>query len=254
MLPENYPALARIDGQAINIASLDIAVRATIERSRAGLGFRFFTLNLDHLVKRRENAAFRSAYEAAEFVTADGMPVMVLARRQGASVIRRTTGADLVAPLCRAAAVAGIPVAFFGSDAATLERARAVLTAASPALQIAHVEAPPFGFDPHSAEADAAAERIARSGARIVLVALGAPKQELFSMHASLQHPKLGFVCVGAALDFLAGTQTRAPTFFQNTGLEWLWRLAGNPGRLSQRYAKCVAMLAALLATPSKGT
>lgn len=242
----DYPDLATIDGQAITIATLDAGVAAAISLAKAGKGFRFFTLNLDHIVKLRHDPAFRKAYAGAELVSADGAPVAVLARRQ-APGITRTTGADLVRPLCRKAAEAGIPVAFFGSSPETLECSAARLEAEFPGLKIVHREAPPYGFDPTSAAATEAVKRLAKSGARIVFVALGAPKQEFFAAHAAAHAPDLGMLCIGAALDFVAGTQTRAPALFQNSGLEWLWRLGTNPGRLAKRYALCAGVLVSLL-------
>lgn len=242
----NYPALATIDGQDINLATLDQAISATVGRANAGAGFRLFTLNLDHLVKRREDAAFRAAYADADFISADGAPVAFLARRKSPGV-ERTTGADLVVPLCAAAARNDLPVALFGSNIATLEKSGAELTSRCPGLVIAHCEAPPYGFDPTSPAAEAAAARIAASGARIVFVALGAPKQELFAAHIKRHAPGLGMVCIGAALDFIAGTQKRAPALFQKTGLEWLWRLGTNPARMLKRYIASARMLVSLL-------
>lgn len=242
----DHPPLARMDGQAINLATLDAAVDAAIGRARENRGFRLFTLNLDHLVKRRDDSAFREAYERADFVTADGAPVAVLARRQGAR-IKRTTGADLVEPLCAAAAREGVAVALFGSNRQTLQTSAGRLKARHPRLQIVHCEAPPDGFDPTSPAAEDAARRIADSGARIVFVALGAPKQELFAAHMAEQAPGLGFVCIGAALDFIAGTQSRAPLVMRGIGLEWCWRLMTNPTRMARRYARCALMLRELL-------
>jgi N-acetylglucosaminyldiphosphoundecaprenol N-acetyl-beta-D-mannosaminyltransferase len=242
----SFPELARIDGQRINLATLDDAVAAAMSRASRKDGFRLFTLNLDHLVKRRDDADFRAAYAKAEFISADGAPVAILARRQSAG-IERTTGADLVVPLCGRAARTGIPIALFGSSRETLEKSAADLKARFPLLEIAHLEAPPYGFDPASEAAVAAAERIAASGARIVFVALGAPKQELFAAHMASRTPHLGFVCIGAALDFIAGTQERAPVLFQQIGLEWLWRLGSNPRRMFRRYALSAGMLVSLL-------
>lgn len=242
----DYPDLATIDGQAITIPTLDAGVVAAITLAKAGRGFRFFTLNLDHIVKLRHDPAFRTAYAGAELVSADGAPVAVLARRQ-APGIKRTTGADLVRPLCKKAAELGIPVAFFGSSSETLERSAATLEAEFPGLKIVHREAPPFGFVPTSDAATEATKRLAESGARIVFVALGAPKQEFFAAHAAIHAPDLGMICIGAALDFVAGTQTRAPTLLQNSGFEWLWRLGTNPGRLGKRYALCAGVLVSLI-------
>lgn len=241
-----FPELARVDGQMINLPTLATAVEAAISRAGTGEGFRLFTLNLDHIVKRRDDAAFRAAYDRAELVSADGAPVAAIARKQ-AEDIERTTGADLVMPLCAAAARSGIPIALFGSNDETLETSARELTARFPSLIIAHRESPPYGFDPQSETAAAAARRIEASGAKIVFVALGAPKQELFAARMADITPGLGFVCIGAALDFIAGTQDRAPVIFQKTGLEWLWRLGTNPKRMAKRYWLCALVLLSLL-------
>jgi len=102
-VPSSYPASsaqgpliqASVDGWQVNIPTLDIAISQVTDAARAGDGFTCFTLNLDHLVKLRENSRFRSAYRAARFVTADGEPIARIARRQWPSV-RRTTGADMM--------------------------------------------------------------------------------------------------------------------------------------------------------------
>ena len=244
-------ALVDIDGQPINLATLDQAVRTCTDRLATGSGFTFFTLNMDHLVKRRTDPAFRDAYSRATFISADGAPLVWLAGRHGVQ-LERTTGADLLVPLCRAAAEQGLPVAFFGSSQDSLELAATQLRKQFPNLDIRHMEAPPQGFDPLSPQAEAAAARIAASGARICFVALGAPKQEFFSDHMIRLHPGIGFLGIGAAIDFVSGAQVRAPALFQRLGLEWLWRLGSNPRRLFMRYARCALTLAAILAADAR--
>lgn len=245
------PALARIDGQSVNVANLDHAVRLCMRALRSGHGFTLFTLNLDHLVRLRDSAAFRAVYSQATFVTADGSPIVRMARRADPTV-ERATGADLVAPLCAAAAWERIPVYLFGANDETLEKAAVALTTTNPGLVIAGAEAPPYGFDPASADADAAADRVARSGARLCFVALGAPKQEFFSARMARRHPHIGWLGIGAALDFLAGEKMRAPRWVQMLQLEWFWRLAQEPRRLGVRYARCMALLLELsLRAPS---
>lgn len=240
-----YPAVVQIDGQAINLANQADALRALTAAARLRVGFSFFTLNLDHLVKRRTDAGFRAAYARATFVSADGAPVVRLCRHK-APQIERATGADIVGPLCAAAAAQGLGVYLFGASGASLARAAAVLRDRHPGLIIAGAEAPPLGFDPRSAAADAAADRIAASGAHIALIALGAPRQEIFADRALARCPQVGFACIGAALDFISGEQVRAPKLFQKMGVEWLWRLAGNPRRLAARYWQCAVLLADL--------
>ena len=232
-----------IDGQAVNIATQSELIEKILNRAKSRLGFTLFTMNLDHLVKRRADAAFRSAYGRATFVTADGAPIVALARRDHVR-LERTTGADLILPVCAAAARNNLPVYFFGSSRETLERATTLLAKRFPTLDIRGSEAPPQGFDPSSIAAQEAGARIARSGARLCFVALGAPKQELFADRMAAVFNGVGFLCVGAALDFLSGEQVRAPHFLRRTGLEWAWRLFGDPRRMTVRYARCAALLA----------
>lgn len=244
--------VAVVDGQAVNTATLEDVVRNAVARLQSGRGFTLFTLNLDHLVKRRADARFRAAYARADFVTADGQPVVALARRQGA-VLERTTGADMVMPLCAAAEAAGLPVFFFGATETSLELARARLKRWYPRLDVRGCESPAMGFKPDSDAALAAGRRIAASGARICFVALGAPKQELFSDRMARSNDGVGYVCIGAALDFISGEQRRAPLFFQRTGLEWAYRLLSNPLRMWPRYARCALLYARLRAADSAG-
>jgi exopolysaccharide biosynthesis WecB/TagA/CpsF family protein len=145
----------------------------------------------------------------------------------------------------REAARGGLPVYLFGTTAGVLEAAsRELDRRCGDGLSIAGAQSPAPGFDPEGAEAEAAIEEIAASGARLCFVALGAPKQELFAARAKAKGVKCGFVCIGAALDFLAGRQRRAPRAMQKLNLEWLWRLATNPRRLAWRYAQCALVLA----------
>lgn len=230
----------------INLATMDEAVVRLAEEAQAGRGFSVFTLNLDHLVKLRFDQAFRHAYERAKFVTADGWPVAWMARRKGVKV-ERTTGADMVEPLCREAAERGLPVYLFGSSDGSLEKAAVHLCVKYPGLKIAGMEAPPYGFDPHSDMAVEAAMRIKQSGARLCFVALGAPRQELFADRAHKLCEETGFLCIGAALDFLAGYQERAPEIMQKTGAEWLYRLMKNPRRMASRYGGSAMLFAEMV-------
>lgn len=235
--------LAVIDGWGVTVATradaVDAAIAATIARTPTSL----VTLNLDHLVKLRRDEVFRAAYRAASIVTADGAPIVWLARAQGVR-LTRTTGADLVVPIAEAAAASGLPIAVFGTSTEVLAQASDKLRARAPGLVIAHAESPPLGFDPASSAADAALDRIAASGARILFIALGAPKQEKLAARAIARGVPITCVSIGAALNFIAGAQRRAPVWVQRMSLEWAWRLASEPRRLFWRYAECAAVLA----------
>ena len=106
--------------------------------------------------------------------------------------------------------------------------------------------APSADFDPTGAEADEIIDYLEASNAKLCFLALGAPKQEVFAAYARKRLGAIGFVSIGAGLDFISGTQTRAPRLLRWLALEWAWRLALNPGRLAGRYAKCFAILPSL--------
>lgn len=205
-------------------------------------GFALATLNLDHLAKLHSDPAFREAYALHDFVTADGNPVVWLSRAAGQPV-ELITGSDLIRPVLRLAAMKDVPVGFIGSTEATLLAAVGNLVAEIPGLEVRACVAPPMGFDPASPEARILIDELAGQGVRLLLLALGAPKQERLAARGRLHQPNLGFLSVGAGLDFIAGTQRRAPPLIRRMALEWLWRLALNPRRLFLRYLNCALLL-----------
>ena len=211
-------------------------------RLLAGQGFSLATLNLDHLVKIGRDPDFRSAYAAQTHVTADGNPVVWLCRLAGQQV-SLVPGSELVEPVAAMAARLGLPVGMVGSTEASLDGAAAALAAQYPGLDVTVKVAPPMGFDPHGDGAAEVIETLRAAGVRICFLALGAPKQEIFAARAQAALPQTGLLSIGAGLDFLSGTQTRAPAIARALALEWLWRLAGNPRRLLARYAACFAIL-----------
>ncbi len=227
--------------------TVNIPDRAALEaevtaRLRAGRGFALATLNLDHLAKLGRDPGFGSVYAAQDLVVADGNPVVWLSRL-AARPVALVPGSDMVIPLAQWAAAAGAPVALVGSTDAVLARARAAIEAAAPGVTIAATIAPPMGFDPDGPEGDAVLDALQASGARLCLLALGAPRQEALAARGRRRAPELGFASIGAGLDFLAGAQRRAPRLVRMLALEWLWRMLGNPRRLALRYARCAALL-----------
>ena len=216
-----------------------------------GRGFTLATLNLDHCVKLGRDPAFRDAYRAHSHVVADGNPIVWLSRRAGREV-DLIPGSELIDPLSALAARKDVPVALFGSTQETLAAAATALEARHPGLRVVARLAPPHGFDVESAAADAMIEELGQSGARLCFLALGAPKQERFAIRAATALPSCGFVSIGAGLDFIAGTQTRAPRLVRRLKMEWLWRMALNPRRLTARYAACAAILPGLMQEASR--
>lgn len=230
----------------INIATRDALFRAVTERLAARDGFALATLNLDHLVKLPVDTDFYSAYAAHDLVVADGRPVVWLSRLARRPV-NLMPGSDLIVPLCALAAKKGAAIALVGSSDAALAGAAEALGARVPGLRIVLKEAPPYGFDPAGPGADALFARLTQSGAQVCFIALGAPKQEVFAARGRHRASDVGFVSIGAGLDFLSGHQVRAPRLMRALALEWLWRAVQNPRRMVPRYARCFAILPGLV-------
>ena len=188
----------------------------------------------------------------ADLLTADGMPVVWLARLMGTPISERVTGADLVPRLLEEAALRGKSVYFLGGEEATTRKAVAILQARHPALTIAGVACPwiKLATEGASEEDEEIIASINQSGADILLLNLGNPKQELWfhRNRATLQAPVA--IGIGGTLNFIAGDTPRAPSWMQATGLEWLFRLGAEPTRLWKRYATNLIKLP-LLALPS---
>lgn len=212
-------------------------------RLSVGQGFSVATLNLDHAVKLAHDRAFAQAYAAHTHVTADGNPVVWLSRLSGQAGVELVPGSELILPMAEMAARLGVPVGLFGSTNDSLEAAKSALQSRFPGLAIPYCVSPPMGFDPDGPVAEEAIAALKASGARLVFLALGAPKQERFAARAQEQLRSTGFLSIGAGLDFISGRQNRAPKWVQAIAAEWLWRMLGNPARLAARYGACILAL-----------
>lgn len=214
-------------------------------RLRDGRGFSIATINLDHVVKLKHDPAFREAYAAQTHVTADGNPIVWLSRLAGQRV-SLIPGSELVEPVAAIAARLGKPVALVGATEASLRAAAEALKDRHEGLDVAMIHAPAMGFDPDGEEAGDIIEKLAAADARVVYLALGAPRQERFAARAQARLPKAGFLSIGAGLDFVSGAQTRAPKWVRAIAAEWLWRLALSPRRLAGRYGAGILALPGL--------
>ena len=172
---------------------------------------------------------------AFDLVTPDGQPVRFgLNLLHGTALADRVYGPTLTLRVVEQAAAEGLPIFLYGSTQPTLDRLVPALEGMFPALKIAGVEASKFRMS-QPGEASEIAERIKASGARLVLVGLGCPRQEVFAyaMRPLLDMPLLA---VGAAFDYHAGLLRNPPAWMQRYALEWLWRLGLEPRRLWRRY------------------
>ncbi len=230
----------------VNIATRTALFRTLRERLQKRVGFALATLNLDHLTKLPRDAGFAAAYSAHDLVVADGRPVVWLSHL-ARKPLELMPGSDLILPVCVLAAEMDAPIALVGSSDEALQGATNALIERVPGLRVVYVHAPAYGFDPIGPAADVILESLSASDAAICFIALGAPKQEVFAAHGRSQAPHVGFVSIGAGLDFLSGHQVRAPKIMRKFALEWLWRALQSPVRMVPRYAKCFAILPGLV-------
>jgi N-acetylglucosaminyldiphosphoundecaprenol N-acetyl-beta-D-mannosaminyltransferase len=166
--------------------------------------------------------------------TPDGAPLAWLMRKIGWPDQQRINGPDLMWKLLSAAERLQVPIFLLGSTESTLNQLEKKLLVAFPSLSLAGQVSPPFR-PMTTKENDELIALISASGARILFVGLGCPKQEKW-MATYRQRLPMVMIGVGAAFDYHAGTLARAPIFWQRAGLEWLYRLAMEPKRLGRRY------------------
>jgi N-acetylglucosaminyldiphosphoundecaprenol N-acetyl-beta-D-mannosaminyltransferase len=190
--------------------------------------------NVHVVVSAASDAEFGKVIANADMATADGAPVAWMLRKTGYFSQRRVCGPDLMLRLCELAPEHGVSVYAYGSTPETLDRLRAEFERKFPDLKIAGMESPPFRALSEE-EDQVAVDRINSSGAGIVFVGLGCPKQERW-MASHRGRVNAVMIGVGAAFDFHAGTVKRAPMWMQRSGLEWLHRLCSEPRRLWRRY------------------
>jgi N-acetylglucosaminyldiphosphoundecaprenol N-acetyl-beta-D-mannosaminyltransferase len=196
---------------------------------------RYVVLANVHVVVTASNEAdFGAAVVAADMAAPDGAPVAWMLRKLGKTQQERVSGPDLTWALLQRCEAEGLTVYFYGSTQNILARLVERLAVAFPKLVVAGVEAPPFRPATEAEDAESV-QRINSSGAGLVFVGLGCPKQEqwMFAHRGCVNAVMLG---VGAAFDFHAGAVARAPAWMRDSGLEWLHRLLSEPRRLWKRY------------------
>ena len=194
------------------------------------------TPNVDHLVKLRQDPEFRVAYDAADLAVADGVPLLWASRLLESPLPERVNGTDLMVRLAAMAASNDYSVYLLGGAPGTAAAAARHLQEQYEGLRVAGHACPPVGFDRQSETNDPFVESVAASGADILFVGLGAPKQEKW-IHAHGRRTGVRYaIGIGGSFSLITGHIRRAPLWAQRSGLEWAWRLAHEPARLWRRY------------------
>lgn len=232
-----WPRKHELFGLGISAATYEEAERAVLDAARRRLGGIVTHFSVHGVATAALDREYRSKINQFDMVAADGQPVRwALNRFHGAGLCDRLYGPELMLRLCRAAARDGIGVYLYGSSSGVLEKLSRNLLDHFPGLRLVGCESPPFRPLTRQEKA-ATAARINRSGAGLLFVGLGCPRQDLFAFEH--RHViKAVQLCVGAAFDFHAGTKRMAPRWMQKRGLEWLFRMCQEPARLSRRYLR----------------
>lgn len=227
---------AHVGGVEFDDVTMEETVATILEMVRGGTPRLVCTGNLDHLVSLRGDPEFRAAYAAADLVLPDGMPIVWLSRLGGNVRLReRVAGSDLFWELARVSAEQGVRLFYLGGSPGSAERAAAAARARYPAVQITGIYCPPFDTFHTPEEQQRIRERVREARPHVVLVAFGAPKQEKWVLANRDLGVPVG-IGVGGSFEMAAGVVRRAPAWMQKSGLEWLYRLGQEPGRMARRY------------------
>ncbi len=219
----------------VDALTFEQALTALEALVRSHQGGTVFTPNVDHVVTADDDIAFRRAYAEVSLSLADGKPILWASRLLGTPVPAKISGSDLIEPLVGLAGRSGWRVFLFGGAAGVGEQA-AERARRDFGVEVVGTASPFIRLDGSPGDLDQGADEVAASKPDLVLVAMGAPKQERWIHHNRERLGTAVSVGVGASLDFLVGRIRRAPRWVSNAGFEWLYRLAREPRRLAFRY------------------
>lgn len=229
---------------ALNMQGAVDRLRSWIEKDFE-TGCRYVvTPNVDHAVLLQENESFQQAYSGADLILPDGHPIVWASRLLRQPLPERVPGSELVPKLFDSFQQTPNPngqtlkVFLLGAAPGVAAKAADNMKSTWPNVQTVGVYSPPMGFEKDADECNLILGRITLSRPDVVVVGLGAPKQELWVHQHADQIPAKVALCVGATIDFLAGEKQRAPVWMQKSGIEWLHRMCSEPRRLVKRYAK----------------
>ncbi|MEO0321476.1 MAG: WecB/TagA/CpsF family glycosyltransferase [Myxococcota bacterium] len=209
------------------------AILAELAERRGGW---VITPNLDILRQAASSKEVAGMLREADLLVPDGMPLVWASWLQGTPVPERVAGSHLVGSLSRGCAREGRSVFLLGGSEGAAEAAAEVLRQRNPRLDVRGTHCPAFGFEKDAAAMEAMRAQLRASGADVVFVALGFPKQERLIRELRAELPEAWWLGVGISFSYLAGDVAQAPGWMQQLGLEWVHRLSQEPKRLAERY------------------
>lgn len=231
MKPDALPAPISFLGASMHPWTMDQTVREIDRRLDAGVFTQHVVVNTAKVINMRADSGLRDAVHGCDIINIDGMGVVWGARMLGFDVPERVAGIDLFFRLLDLAAERGDSVFFLGARGPVVEEAVRRIRQSLPALKIAGWHHGYFWDDEESV-----VKKIADSGADMLFVAITSPKKEQF-IHRWRDRLGVKFAMgVGGTFDIVARKTKRAPIWMQNAGLEWLFRVVQEPGRMWKRY------------------
>src|SRR5262245_9517947 len=245
--PSGTPPPVVLFGVPFHNVTLDEALAWIAARAKSGRSSQLVTTNLDFILQAWKDPEMHRIHYEADLVVADGWPPVAFSKYFGPRLKERVAGSDLVPRLASVATEHGLSLYALGGKPGVAQEAMRILQERSPGLRVAGCGSPPLST---LLDMDHAAIRREIAGARpdILLVAFGAPKQDKWIRMNAARIGVPVSLGIGGSLDFIAGTQTRAPRWTQAIGMEWFWRLATQPIRLFRRYSSNLIFLAYMLA------
>lgn len=230
-----WPGKVDLFGVAVSPTTYEEATATVLQAAERGVPGIVACQAVHAVVTASCNPELMENVNAFDMVTPDGQPVRwALNLLYGTKLTDRVYGPELMLRLCRSAAGRGVSIYLYGGSPQVVETLQENLRSQFAGLEIAGYESPPFR-ELTEEEDRAVVERINNSGAGLVFIGLGCPKQDRFA-YAHRDSLRAVQICVGAAFDFHAGAKPMAPAWMQRHGLEWLYRLVKEPRRLWHRY------------------
>ena len=194
------------------------------------------TPNVDHIVKLDNDAEFRKVYENADLILTDGKPLIWISKLYGTPIREKISGSDIFPKVCELANKKHYAMYLLGAGKGVAEVAAKNIVNEYDNIHVVGTYSPPFGFENDKSEIDFILDRINSAKPDILIVGLGAPKQEKF-IYKYIDKLDVGIALgLGASIDFMAGNIKRAPKWVSNIGFEWFYRFLKEPKRLFKRY------------------
>jgi len=231
----NRELVNREQVKIVNTYIDNVSLKELLSNLKTGV---VFTPNVDHIVKLQKNRTFWEAYQIADYIICDSKILLLAAEFLGTPIKEKISGSDFFPAFYQYHRNnPNITIFLLGAEEGVARQAQEKINAKVGREIIVGCYSPPFGFEKDPEETAKIIELIQESGATVLAIGVGAPKQETWIYHHKdkLSNIKI-FLAVGATIDFEAGHKPRAPQWMSSAGLEWLYRLLSEPQRLWKRY------------------